>query len=85
MRQVYVGSDHHVKVGSFPMRGELDSDDTGNVLGFRVVFDNSMRRVAGSSSHYPPRVARRSGTDNLHPEEVNQVVGIRLVADWDSR
>ena len=85
MRQVYVGSDHHVKVGSFPTRGALDSDDTSSVLGFRVVFDNSMRRVAGSSSHYPPRVARRSGTDNLHPEEVNQVVGIRLVADWDSR
>ena len=63
---------------SFPLQPHLD----GETMGFRLALDNSMRRVNGSSSHYPPRVARRSGTDNLHPEEANEVSGIRLVADW---
>ena len=83
MRQVYMGSDHHVKVGSFPMRGELDPDDTGSVLGFRLMhYIEGWRTVKGGSQRYGGHIASTSDTIPLHPEVPNSAVSIRLCVDW---
>jgi len=84
MRQVYVGSDHHVKVGSFPMRGALDSDDTGNVLGFRLVYDCAYRVFRGGGWVDDPRYARVAYRGFDDPGDRNNSLGLRLVADWNA-
>lgn len=83
MRQVYMGSDHHVKVGSFPNQGVLDSDHTGSVLGFRLTCDiEGWRTVKGGSPRYGGHIARMSDTVPLQPVNPNGAVGIRLCLDW---
>lgn len=84
MRQVYLGSDHQVPVGSFPKQGVLDADHNGAVLGFRLTHDAEMRALLGSAAHYPPRHSRTVGRDTLLPDESSDIVGFRLTADWDT-
>jgi hypothetical protein len=84
MRQVYVGSDHQVKVGSFPTRGALDSDHTGNVLGFRLVFDEAYRVCRGGSRDYGANYARAAYRNGDYPGYHRGDLGFRLVADWDA-
>lgn len=86
MRQVYMGSDHQVKVGSFPSRGLLDSDSTGTVLGFRLTCDiEGLQTVRGGSTRYGGHIARTSDRAPLQPHDPNRSVGIRLIADWDTQ
>ena len=85
MRQVYMGSDHHVQVGSFPKQGVLDSDHTGSVLGFRLMHDiEGLRTVRGGSTQYGGHIARTSDTSSLQPTDPNRAVGICLCIDWDA-
>jgi hypothetical protein len=85
MRQIYMGSDHRVPVGSFPSQGVLDSDCTGNVLGFRLTHDiEGLRTVRGGSTQYGVHIARTSDTIPLEPTAPNRAVGIRLCIDWDA-
>ena len=83
MRQIYMGSDHQVEVGSFPTQGALDSDHTGSVLGFRLTWDNVGRVLRGGC--WPgvgPQLARVADRSYDVPSSRFDDLGIRLCADW---
>ena len=83
MRQVYMGSDHHVQVGSFPKQGVLDSDHTGSVLGFMLMHDiEGWRRGMGGSHRYTSKIGGVLDDAPLDPNLINTAVGIRLCVDW---
>lgn len=81
MRQIYMGSGHQVEVGSFTTQGALDSDHTGNVLGFRLVHDDAGRVSRAGSWGNGPRYARVADRVSSGPANRNDFLGFRLV--WE--
>ena len=81
MRQIYMGSDHQVEVGSFPTQGALDSDHTGSVLGFRLTWDNVGRVLRGGGWGDDPQYARVASRSYDDPGYRFNCLGFRLVAD----
>ena len=82
MRQKYRTTCFADALVDYPGSLEDDPKWREEVVGFRLVHDDAERVVAGSAGHYPARIAGKMGKDLLLPQELNIVVGIRLVVDW---